>query len=116
MYRHPRTHPTLVDALPRVLPGDLIPGDLLAHRGRPGFDEAGGRLVNRVEPGREDGWIRIVQPYLDPRWAGEESAVAARADQGVYVLPPYWPHGETRPLTHADVLAAQAHVGNRAVK
>ena len=107
---------TLVDDLPHVLAKDLQPGDLIAHRGRSGVDEAGGRPVIRVEPGTDEGRVRIIQPFLNPRYAGEESPLGAGAEQPVAVLPPYWPIGETRALTEADVRAARTHVGARAIE
>ncbi|MEU5143680.1 hypothetical protein [Streptomyces sp. NPDC021139] len=107
---------TLVDALPHVRATDLKPGDLIAHRGRVGFDEAGGRPVIRIEINEDEGYVRIMQPYLNPRYEGEESPSRAEAQQLIALLPPYWPVGVTRPLTLTDVAAARAHVGARAIE
>lgn len=107
---------TLVDALPHVRARDLKPGDLIAHRGRPGFDEAGGRPVTRIEVNEDEGYVRIMQPYVNPRYEGEEAPTRAGTQQLIAVLPPYWPLVETRPLTLADVTAAHAHVGARAIE
>ncbi|MEU0074070.1 hypothetical protein ABZ027_31715 [Streptomyces sp. NPDC006332] len=116
MFTPHRIGPTLVDALPHVLAKNLQPGDLVAHRGRPGFDEAGGRPVIRIDPSEEEGRVRIIQPFLNPRYEGEESPLGAGADQPIAVLPPYWPMGETRELTLADVTAARDHIGTRAIE
>lgn len=116
MRSHRHSWRTLVDALPHVPAQDLQPGDLIAHRGRPGVDEAGGRPVIRVEPAEAEGRVRILQPFLNPRYAGEESPLNAGAEQPIAVLPPYWPVGETRELTEADITAARRHVGARAIE
>jgi hypothetical protein len=116
MFNRPNHWRTLVDDLPHVLATDLQPGDLIAHRGRAGVDEAGGRPVIRTEINHEEGFVRIMQPFLSPRYEGEESPIRAGTQQLIALLPPYWPVGETRPLTHADVAAAHAHVGARAIE
>ncbi len=58
MFTPRRIGPTLVDALPHVRAKNLQPGDLIAHRGRPGFDEAGGRPVIRIDPSKTEGRVR----------------------------------------------------------
>lgn len=117
MFKLPRYTPTLVDELPRVLPADLEPGDLIAHRGYERTDEAGGRPFVRTEPSSMDGMVRIVTTCPYPPFEGTESGVAVGVKAPVAVLPPYWPLGEDRkPLTPADVRAAWAHVGARAVQ
>lgn len=117
MFKLPRTVPTLVDELPRVLPEDLEAGDLVAHRGFAGTYEAGGSPFVRTEPSRIDGMVRIVTTCPYPPFEGTESGVAAGVKAPIALLPPYWPLGEDRKsLTPADVRAAWAHVGARAVQ
>ncbi|MFL0028532.1 hypothetical protein ACJBCE_37030 [Streptomyces sp. NBUL23] len=115
MLRRPLYAPTLIDALPKVEAQQLRPGDLLIHRGRPGFNEGAARPVVRVEPVQDEPeWVLIVQQSV--RFPGTETRVRARAGDGVALAPPYWPHGEDRVITHEDVRAASEHVGSRAIQ
>ncbi|MEV2262774.1 hypothetical protein [Streptomyces anulatus] len=115
MFRRPLPAPTLYDAMPRVEAQDLRPGDLLMHRGLPGRDEGAARPVVRIEPVEdESGWVLITQ--VSTRFPGSETRERARADQGVALAPPYWPHGEDRVITREDIRAASEHVGSRAIQ
>lgn len=117
MYQHRPSFRTLVDALPHVKAKDLQDGDLLMHRGRAGFDEGGARPVLRVEAVEDDPeWVRIFSPMPVSRlFPDGESASRAQSEQLIALAPPTWPHGETRPISEADVRAAFRHVGDRAV-
>ncbi|MFD8956332.1 hypothetical protein ACFXKH_38370 [Streptomyces caelestis] len=115
MLRRPLYAPTLVDALPKVEAQQLRPGDLLMHRGRPGFNEGAARPVVRVVPVEDEpGWVLIVQ--ASALFPGSETRVKARAGQGEALAPPYWPHGEDRVITREDIRAASEHVGSRAIQ
>lgn len=76
MFTPRRIGPTLVDALPHVRAKNLQPGDLIAHRGRPGFDEAGGRPVIRIDPSKTEGRVRRCLSCSGP--GGRASAVQPR--------------------------------------